>query len=132
MPLISIRPYLFAMLLTISAVALPTAAAAQNLKPGDTSILATYYEIRDANCLALRAPRVVITQMPRLGTATVQQTNGLTDGSGRCAYKPVAVARIVYQADKPGTDALAWEVKYQTKSLGVRRYSSTVGIAPGP
>lgn len=132
MPLITIRPYFFALLLAAGVSTLPTPAAAQTLKPGDVSILATYYEIRDANCLALRAPRVIITQMPRLGTASVQQTNGLTDSSGRCANKPVAVARLVYVANKPGTDTLAWEVKYQTKSLGVRRYSATVGVVPGP
>ena len=32
----------------------------------------------------------------------------------------------------PGADTLAWEVKYQNKTLGIRRYSATVNVAPAP
>ena len=40
------------------------------------------------------------------------------------------VAQLVYQANQPGSDSLAWEVKYQNKTIGIRRYSATLGIAP--
>lgn len=107
-------------------------ASAQTLKSGDVAILATYYEIRGSDCLALRAPRVAITQMPTLGKASIMQTRGQSNDSGRCAYKSVPVAQVVYQADRPGSDTLSWEVKYQNKTIGTRRYTATVGVTPGP
>ncbi len=105
---------------------------AQTLKSGDVAVLASYYEIRGSDCLALRAPRVSITQMPTLGKASVMQTRGQSSNSGRCAYKAVPVAQVVYQADRPGSDTLSWEVKYQNKTIGTRRYSATVGVTPAP
>lgn len=122
----------FFTLLTALGVAMSAPASAQTLKSGDVAVLASYYEIRGSDCLALRAPRVSITQMPALGKASIQQTRGQTNNSGRCAYKSVPVAQVVYQADQPGSDTLSWEVKYQNKTIGTRRYSATVGVTPGP
>ena len=113
-------------------MALSAPAVGQTLTSGDVAVLASYYEIRGSDCLALRAPRVAITQMPTLGKASIMQTRGQSSDGGRCAYKSVPVAQVVYQADRPGSDTLAWEVKYQNKSLGTRRYSATVGVKPGP
>ncbi len=113
-------------------LALPVPASAQTLKSGDVAVLASYYEIRGSDCLALRAPRVSITRMPTLGKASIMQTRGQSNDSGRCAYKSVPVAQVVYQADQPGSDTLSWEVKYQNKTIGTRRYSATVGVTPGP
>lgn len=126
-----IRPHLFYALATLAA-ALPAAASAQTLKSGDVAVLASYYEIRGSDCLALRAPRLSLTMMPRLGKASVMQTRGQSSDSGRCAYQTVPVSQLVYQADQAGSDTLAWEVKYQNKTLGTRRYSATVVVTPGP
>lgn len=106
-------------------------ALSQTMKPGDVAVLASYYEIRGSDCLALRAPRVTITMMPHLGKANVMQTRGQSGDSGRCAYRTVPVSQVVYQADQPGNDTLAWEVKYQNKTMGTRRYNATVGVKPG-
>ena len=57
---------------------------------------------------------------------------GQSSDSGRCAYKAVPIAQVVYQTGQPGADTLAWEVKYQNKTLGIRRYSATVNVAPAP
>lgn len=122
-------PLLFSTL-AVTVLAVHAPALAQNLKSGDVTVLASYYEIRGSDCLALRAPRVVITQNPTLGKASIMQTRGQSSDSGRCAYKAVPVSQVVYAADQPGADTLAWEVKYQNKTLGTRRYSATVGVAP--
>ncbi|MBO1012310.1 hypothetical protein IPU70_02025 [Achromobacter sp. SD115] len=126
-----IRPHLFCTLAALGA-ALPASVPAQTVKSGDVAVLASYYEIRGADCLALRAPRVSLTMMPRLGKANIMQTRGQSSDSGRCAYQAVPVSQVVYQADQPGNDTLAWEVKYQNKTLGTRRYSATVVVTPGP
>ncbi|GEM_PF-341736 len=124
-----IRPQFFA-LLALSVLTTSTPALAQSMKTGDVAVLASYYEIRGSDCLALRAPRVTVTLQPRLGTASIVQTRGQSGDSGRCAYKTVPIAQLVYQANQPGSDSLAWEVKYQNKTIGIRRYSATLGIAP--
>lgn len=126
-----IRPQLFCTVVALAA-ALPASVPAQTVKSGDVAVLASYYEIRGADCLALRAPRVSLTMMPRLGKANIMQTRGQSSDSGRCAYQAVPVSQVVYQADQPGNDSLAWEVKYQNKTLGTRRYSATVVVTPGP
>ncbi|KRA02259.1 hypothetical protein ASD71_09545 [Achromobacter sp. Root565] len=118
--------------LTVLGMGISAPTFAQTLKSGDVAVLASYYEIRGSDCLALRAPRVSITQMPTLGKASILQTRGQSNNSGRCAYKAVPVAQVVYQADQPGSDTLSWEVKYQNKTIGTRRYSATVGVTPGP
>lgn len=122
----------FSIGLAAFSMAISACASAQTLKSGDVTVLASYYEIRGSDCLALRAPRVSITQMPTLGKASILQTRGQSSDSGRCAYKSVPVAQVVYQADRPGSDVLSWEVKYQNKTIGTRRYSATVGVTPGP
>jgi hypothetical protein len=127
----SMRPCFYPVL-AVLGMALSAPTLAQTLKSGDVAVLASYYEIRGSDCLALRAPRVSITQMPNLGKASIQQTRGQSNDSGRCAYKAVPVAQVVYQADRPGSDTLSWEVKYQNKAVGTRRYSATVGVTPGP
>lgn len=113
-------------------MAVCTPVSAQTMKSGDVAVLASYYEIRGSDCLALRAPRVQITQNPQLGKASIVQTRGQSGQSGRCAYKSVPIAQVVYQADQPGSDTLSWEVKYQNRTLGIRRYSATVGVTPAP
>lgn len=127
----NIRPYFFSTL-AAAMVSLAMPAGAQSLKTGDIAVLASYYEIRGSDCLPLRAPRVTITLQPRLGVASIVQTRGQSGDSGRCAYKTVPIAQLVYQANQPGSDSLAWEVKYQNKTIGIRRYSATLGIAPAP
>ncbi|MFD4838286.1 hypothetical protein ACFWP0_12340 [Achromobacter sp. NPDC058515] len=122
----------FRSVLAALGLALSAPVLAQTLKSGDVAVLASYYEIRGSDCLALRAPRVAITQMPTLGKASIQQTRGQSSDSGRCAYKAVPVSQVIYQADRPGSDTLSWEVKYQNKTIGTRRYSATVGVTPGP
>jgi hypothetical protein len=125
------RPQFYSVLAVIG-MALSAPALAQTLKSGDVAVLASYYEIRGSDCLALRAPRVAITQMPTLGKASILQTRGQSNNSGRCAYNAVPVAQVVYQADQAGSDTLSWEVKYQNKTIGTRRYSATVGVTPAP
>lgn len=125
------RPY-FISLLALCGLAATATASSQSLKTGDVAVLASYYEIRGSDCLALRAPRVTITLQPRLGAASIVQTRGQSGETGRCAYKTVPVAQLVYQANQAGSDSLAWEVKYQNKTIGIRRYSATLGIAPAP
>lgn len=125
------RPQFYSVLAVIG-MALSAPTLAQTLKSGDVAVLASYYEIRGSDCLALRAPRVAITQMPTLGKASILQTRGQSNNSGRCAYKAVPVAQVVYQADQAGSDTLSWEVKYQNKTIGTRRYSATVGVTPAP
>lgn len=127
----NIRPHLFYAVAALGT-ALPTAVPAQTMKSGDVAVLASYYEIRGSDCLALRAPRVSLTLMPRLGKANIMQTRGQSSDSGRCAYQTVPVAQVIYQADQTGNDTLAWDVKYQNKTLGTRRYSATVVVTPGP
>lgn len=124
-----LRPRFFPAIAALG-LALCAPASAQTMKSGDVAVLASYYEIRGSDCLALRAPRVLITQAPHLGKASIVQTRGQSAQSGRCAYKAVAVSQVVYQADQPGSDTLSWEVKYQNKTLGTRRYSATVGVTP--
>ena len=126
-----IRPQFFYALAALGT-ALPAAVSAQTLKSGDVAVLASYYEIRGSDCLALRAPRVSLTMTPRLGKANIMQTRGQSSDSGRCAYQTVPVSQVVYQADQAGNDSLAWEVMYQNKTLGTRRYSATVVVTPGP
>lgn len=126
-----IRPYFFCIVASLGT-ALPAAVSAQTLKSGDVAVLASYYEIRGSDCLALRAPRVALTMTPRLGKANIMQTRGQSSDSGRCAYQTVPVSQVIYQADQAGSDTLAWEVKYQNKTLGTRRYSATVVVTPGP
>ena len=127
MSLTKTRPLLFSALAFL-ALALHAPVSAQSMKSGDVAVLASYYEIRGSDCLALRAPYVVITEKPRLGKASIVQTRGQSSDSGRCAYKSVAVSQVVYIADQPGSDTLAWQVKYQNKTLGTRRFSATVGV----
>jgi hypothetical protein len=130
LPNLSRPRFIFALALLAAGPSAP--ASSQTVKSGDVTVLASYYEIRGSDCLALRAPRVTITQAPRLGKASIMQTRGQAGNSGRCAYKAVPISQVVYQADRPGDDTLAWEVKYQDKAIGTRRYSATVGVAPGP
>ena len=93
----TIRPYLFSALSAVAlALSAPISASAQTMKSGDVVVLASYYEIRGSDCLALRAPRVQITQSPKLGKASIMQTRGQSSDSGRCAYRPVAVSQVVY------------------------------------
>jgi hypothetical protein len=131
MPVSIIRPHLIP-LLAAAALVYAGGACAQSLKVGDVTVLASYYEIRGSDCLALRAPKVTITLPPHLGSANVAHTQGQSSDSGRCAYKAVPIAQVVYQTGQPGADTLAWEVKYQNKTLGIRRYSATVNVAPAP
>lgn len=113
--------------------ALPALALAQptSVKVHNTVVLATYYELHQPNCLALRPPILRITQAPRLGSATVLWDQPQPAGApGRCAYVSVPVVRVLYQGKIPGTDTLAWEVQYQSRQLGLRHYSARITVTP--
>ena len=79
-------------------------------------VLASYYELSFTGCRALSPPRVVITQQPTLGKLIVVRSQGLArTSSPRCAVSDISlpVSQVLYQADKPGIDAMAWSVKFQ-------------------
>ena len=67
--------------------------------------------------MAPEGAKVTITLPPHLGSASVAHTQGQSSDSGRCAYKAAPIAQVVYQTGQPGADTLAWEVKYQNKTL---------------
>lgn len=111
------------------AAAAPASAQLQ-VASGAQVVLATYYEVDAESCQALSAPRVRVTQKALLGKATIVRTQKPAPASGRCPAKLVTVAQVLYQADKPGTDAVAWQVRYQRRGPYVEKYSSQVNVVP--
>lgn len=112
-----------------------TAAAAADISAqsavGQDVLLASYYEIRPADCLALRPPRVQITTPPRLGKATVVHIQQQpVQAGGRCATMAVPVAQVRYRARQPGTDTLAWQVRYQARGAALQQVSADVRVLP--
>jgi hypothetical protein len=99
--------------------------------PGRATVLASYYEILDSNCKALRAPPVVLTTRPALGSLSLNTTVVLADNPASCRHVRVPVTQVLYQAGKqPGTSSAAWEVHFQSRNLGTRRVQGTVTVSP--
>jgi len=104
---------------------------AWSVAPSKATLLATYYEIVDANCQALMAPTVRITDRPALGTLTISHGLGLADNPAKCANIQVPVTQVYYQAgNKLGQDNFSWEVKFQSQNLGTQRIQGAVAITP--
>ncbi|SAI56435.1 Uncharacterised protein [Bordetella ansorpii] len=127
MPL-SFASRLCAPLLLLAAAA--PASAQFRIASGAQVVLATYYEVDPESCQALSAPRVRITRKPLLGKATIVRTQTPATASGRCPAKLVTIAQVMYQADKPGTDAVAWQVRYQRRGPNIEKYSTQVNVMP--
>ncbi|SAI71839.1 Uncharacterised protein [Bordetella ansorpii] len=119
---------LLAPLLLLAASA-PASAQIQ-VASGTQVVLATYYEVDPESCQALSAPRVRITQKARLGKATIVRTQTPAPASGRCPAKLVTIAQVMYLADRPGADTVAWQVRYQRRGPYIERYRSQVNVAP--
>ena len=102
------------------------------IKVGEEIVLATYYEIRPENCMALRAPSVLITHEPIIGSATVLRTQGQATTPSRCRNVAVPIAQVLYRAKQPGTDLLVWEVSYQAKSKSIEQGRATITVMPAP
>ena len=68
--------------------------------------------------------KVTITLPPHLGSANVAHTQGQSSDSGRCAYKAVPIAQVVYQTGQPGADtSLGSEIPEQdTGHPSLQRY----------
>jgi len=123
----AIWPLLF-WCLCISEAAADVAADATS---GQDVLLATYYEIEPAGCQALRAPQVRLTAMPELGRATVVRSQHQpVRAGGRCGTMAVPVTQVRYRADRPGTDRLAWEVRYQARDAAPQQVGAEVRVAP--
>jgi hypothetical protein len=88
------------------------------LVPGQQMVLASYYELSRTGCRALSPPRVTITKPAALGKVIVVRTEGLVNTSlQQCAVRTMnlPIMQVVYQADKPGFDTMAWSVQYQAR-----------------
>jgi len=117
------------------ALALPgIGAGAHAAEPlvasGKQMVLATYYEIDALHCRALAAPRVRITGKAVLGKAIVVRSQGQSSASSICPGRQVPIAQVLYQADKPGVDALTWEVRYVRRRPDLERVSIQVTVGP--
>jgi hypothetical protein len=144
MPFAPIRALLAlaAALMPALAVRAQAQAADEPVVSGANVILGSYYEVNRSGCIALSAPRVSITQPPRLGKLTIVHTKGTVRVfNPRCAMESMTlpVSQMLYQADKPGQDTMAWEVRYQER-LGdkknprrrIERASARVNVRPRP
>lgn len=88
------------------------------LAPGQQMVLANYYELSATGCRPLSPPRVAITQKPKLGKLIVVRTQAVANTSSpRCAVRSMnlPVSQLLYQADKPGIDSMAWTVRFQAR-----------------
>lgn len=103
-----------------------------NTRVGDEIVLASYYEIRPENCMALRAPSVRITHEPIIGSAMVLRTQGQASAPSRCVNVAVPIAEVRYRALHPGTDLVRWQVSYQAKGRSTEQATATIKVAPGP
>lgn len=113
------------------ALAVPAAwAAGPTVQVGDNVTLASYSQTRGADCASLRPPLVRIVQPPRLGTATVVQSQGNSGPGGRCAHTAVPVTQIVYRGTQPGQDTVVWEVTHQPRQPASRRDSAAIVVVP--
>lgn len=112
----------------LALAALPACSAPISLKPGQTVVLASYYELR--GCQALAAPRLRLTQDAKLGQATVVGGQGNTGGSGGCGYLAVPVSQVIYRADKTGRDTVSWEVRYQARDRAPETGNADIVVLP--
>lgn len=93
------------------------------------TVLASYYEVLDSNCRPLRSPPIVITARPAIGSLTISTTVGQADSPSQCRYVRVPVTQVLYQAgNRAGTDAFAWEVRFQSRNLGTLRVQGGVTV----
>ncbi|WP_144633433.1 hypothetical protein [Bordetella genomosp. 13] len=127
MPLASVLRRLAPLLLWGASA---SAWAQVQVASGGQVVLATYYEVDAESCQVLSAPRVRITQKAILGKAIIVRTQKPASGFGRCPAKLVTIAQVLYQADKPGMDTVAWQVRYQRRGPEPERFSSMVNVAP--
>lgn len=111
------------------AAAMPAAAQIQ-VPSGSSVVLATYFEIDPESCRPLASPRVRITGNGVLGKAIVVRTQGKVSATTRCPHKLVPISQVLYQADKPGIDAISWDVRYLRRNARVERVSSQVNVTP--
>jgi len=123
----AIWPLLFSCLCVTSAAAADISVSAT---VGQDVLLASYYEIRPAGCLALQAPRVRITAPPALGRVTVVHIQQQPVQAGRCATVAAPVAQVRYRASRAGADTLAWEVRYQTRGPAPEQVSAELRALP--
>ncbi|HEY0296192.1 MAG TPA: hypothetical protein VGC69_12740 [Bordetella sp.] len=131
-------------LLAAAALAAAAPALADDippLAPGQQMVLANYYELSATGCRALNPPRVVITQQPALGKLIVVRTRGTANTSSpRCAVSTMSlpISQVLYQADKPGLDTMAWAIKFQArvgprgKDPRIEYGNARLQIKPGP
>ena len=110
---------------------IPPAQADATLIAGQTVVVASYYELRGPNCQAMNPPHVRIVTRPTLGALTIVRGEANTGGGGRCAYTSVPVSQLLYRAQRPGSETITWEVRYQDRGRKVERVSAqiTVGAA---
>lgn len=110
------------------------AQADATLQAGQTVVVASYYELRGQNCQVMNPPHVRIVTRPTLGTLTIVRAEANTGGGGRCAYTAVPVSQLLYRAQRPGSETITWEVRYQDRGRKVERVSAqiTVGAANPP
>ena len=117
--------------LLLAAPAGPARAAGPAQVPsGGQVVLGTYYEVAGPDCRALSAPRVRITSAGSLGKAIVVRTTGQAAATARCRHRQVPVAMVLYQADKPGLDSVAWEVRYQQRGTPLEHGAADVRVMP--
>ena len=133
-------------LLTLAALACATPALAEDqapppLRPGQQIILANYFELSGSGCSALSPPIITITQKPALGTLIVSRTQGVVNTSSpQCAVrsKVLPISQVLYTANKPGLDTMAWSVTFQQRWGPRGKYprmdygSARLKINPGP
>ncbi|MGN6581092.1 MAG: hypothetical protein ACTHJ1_14070 [Bordetella sp.] len=125
------------------ACAAPALAEGQTpppLQPGQQIVLANYFELSGTGCSALSPPIITITQKPALGTLTVSRTEGVVNTSSpKCAVrsKALPISQVLYTANKPGLDNMAWSVTFQQRWGPHGRYprmdygSARLKINPG-
>ncbi|WP_459614390.1 hypothetical protein [Bordetella sp. 2513F-2] len=106
-----------------------TAAAPTDVASGDSVILASYYEL-GPGCVALRPPRLRITQPPELGQAIVMGSHAVVQASPGCAPMRVPVVQVLYQAGRPGLDMVSWEVRSQRRDRKPAETSAQVRVTP--
>jgi hypothetical protein len=110
----------------------PLARQAWTVPQGKPTILASYYEIQESNCMALRAPPVILKTRPAQGSLSLNKTFMLAENPPQCRHVRVPVTQVIYQAHRAvGTSQAAWDVHFQSRSLGTRQIAGTITVKPG-
>lgn len=116
------KPNLAHALLAAAALACSAPALANDPIPplvtGQQMVLANYFELSGTGCSALSPPHITITQQPILGKLIVVRTQGVVNTSSpKCAVrsKMLPISQVLYQANKPGLDTMAWSVTFQQR-----------------